>query len=238
VRVAWESVVAAQKASDGDPAASATQAAIEAARSEMKAALALLERLADDVQPSVERQSLCGSAWKRVAMLEAVAGDARAELEAIASMRDRYAKAEELARESGDPELFYPALNCLAAELIVDGGSSDWAGFEADRVRAVRASLEAKAHDDPDFWSVSGLADLRVYDAIARRELADARASIDDQYSDLQKRVRADWLWASVRDQIRFVLSKYAARAPERERNAGDALLTRLETFAQADRRS
>jgi hypothetical protein len=45
--------------------------------------------------------------------------------------------------------------------------------------------------------------------------------------------VSAAWMWASVYDNARFVLQKYAARATAKEGKAAAALLERLATFAQ-----
>lgn len=234
IRLAWESVMPPHADWPRDPAFAATRGeTLHDARTRIKAALDVLERLTDGVQSSIERQSLCGSGWKRMAMVESLAGDERAEREAILAMKRRYATAEAAARDSGDRGVFYPALNCMAAELILDAETPGWPRFDLTRVQAVRASLEAKNDDDPDFWSVGSVADLEVYEAIARNDLAGARASIENLYTDLHGRVPAPWHWASVRDQLRLVLSKYAARAATEDRAAGEALLNSIESFAR-----
>jgi hypothetical protein len=205
-------------------------AAVARARIEIKEALELLQRVCA-VQPNPERESLCGSAWKRLAMVEAMAEDRDRESQAIGAMRDCYARAERLARLNADPTLFYPALNGMAAELIVDLERPGWAGFDADRLAEVRASLLARTQADPDFWSFAGLIELRLYEALSRSRLAAESAAIETAYADLHRRVSAPWLWASHRDQLRFVLS--ARRSlPEAERRAGQQLLAQLETFA------
>ena len=234
IRVAWEAVMPPQADWPRDAAfADARGETLHAARARIKSALDVLERLTDGVQSSIERQSLCGSGWKRMAMVESLAGDERAERDAILAMKQRYATAEAAARDSGDRGVFYPALNCMAAELILDAETPDWPRFDLTRVQAVRASLEAKNDDDPDFWSVGGVADLEVYEAIARNDLAGARASIETLYADLHGRVPAPWHWASVRDQLRLVLSKYSTRAATEDRAAGEALLSSIEGFAR-----
>src|SRR4030095_15814067 len=91
---------------------------------------------------------------------------------AIDNMKKRYQQAEALARASGSDALFYPALNRMAAELIADGGKSSWSGFDADSLAQVEAQLAHKTRDDPDFWSVVGLTELRLYRAVAERRLA------------------------------------------------------------------
>lgn len=201
------------------------------ARADIASALTLLERLAD-LHPSIERESLCGSAWKRKAMLEALAGKPRDEIKAIARMKLRYEKAEFLARRGQDPQLFYPALNRVAAELIVAGGKRGWKGLDAAAIGAIRQNLAAKLRDDPDFWSAVAQTELRVYEAVARGDLAGDQASILREYDDLHRRVKAPWMWASVYDQARFVLPKYGARATPKEQKAVKAVLTRLATLA------
>jgi CHAT domain-containing protein len=226
-RAALEAVTRAPGASDQE----VRRAELTSARAEIAAAIELLEGLAR-IQTTMERESLCGSAWKRMAMLEALAGNAEREGEAIEHMRDRYLRAESLARGSNHPELFYPAQNSMAAELIVDAGKPGWPGFDPERVAAVRASLESKMRDDPDFWSAAGQIELLVYEAIARGELAARRPAIDTEYSDLKSRVSSGWQWSSVRDQLNFVLSRSPALSAE-DRKAAQSMLGVLEGFAR-----
>jgi hypothetical protein len=79
--------------------------ALKSARDEIAAALRLLERAAD-LQPTIERESLCGSAWKRLAMIEAAASNARDEATAIENMKLSYQRAEKIARDTRDDGLF------------------------------------------------------------------------------------------------------------------------------------
>lgn len=227
-RVAWEAV-SPWKAPAGAPP---SRDGLDAARAEIQAALGLLERLADAVQSTSERESLCGSAWKRLAMLESIAERPQAEEQAIGRMKERYARAEDLARRSGGAPVFYPALNCMAAELVSDAAAPGWPGFDPARVEEVWASLEAAAAADPDFWSVAGLVELRLYEAVARGELAGARASLEKDYADLYRRVPSEWLWTSADDQLEFVLSRYRNRVSGAEREAADALQVRLRGYA------
>ena len=143
-------------------------------------------------------------------------------------MKLHYGRAEALARADNDPQLFYPALNRMAAELVVDAGKPRWRKFDPAAVDAARASLAAKARDDPDFWSVVGLTELRVYMAIADRKLAAELDVILGELDDLYARVSAPSEWSSVLDQLRFVLPKYAARASAAEKKAIATLTTHL----------
>lgn len=239
IRLAWESVMPAEAEWPRDQPLAATQReSLDDARNKIKTALEVLDRLTKGIQDSIERASLCASGWKRLAMIEHLAGDEDAERNAIIEMKKRYATAETLARDSKDPNIFYPALNCMAAELILDAGAPDWPGFDETRVRAVNASLDAKNDDDADFWSVAGGAELRLYEAIARNDLAGARSVIDQLYADLRRRVPATRRWASIRDQLHLLLPKYAARASSADREAGETLLRRIEEFARSDQSS
>ncbi len=193
----------------------------------------MLEQLTN-LQPSIERESLCGSAWKRMALLEAEARRPSAEITAIANMKLRYGNAERLARASNDPLLFYPALNRMAAELIVDAARPDWRGFDSAALTEVRKVLAAKTRDDPDFWSVVGLTELRLYEAIAKRALVVELDAIVREYRDLHGRVSATTYWSSVLDQVRFVLPKYGRRATAAEKKAAMALTKYLEGLAEA----
>ncbi len=249
-RLAWDGVERAQvtrdaleRALDSAPAkaraalrrkiASATRelrkVAIES-RAPLTAAVELLERLVA-LQPSMERETLCGSAFKRKAMAEAAAECPEAEAEAIAKMKEHYERAETLGHAAKLPDVYYPALNRMAAEVAVEAARPGWQGFDATAVAAVRESLASKARDDPDFWCVAGLTDLRVYEALGQRRLAAERQAIEGEYDDLYRRVNAPSMWASIQDQMRFVLLRYAQRAASDESQAALGLLEWLESL-------
>jgi len=205
---------------------------LEHARGEIAAALHILEQ-ATALQPTMERESLCGSAWKRLALVEAAARNSRDEAKAIEMMKIHYGRAEQLARAGNSDSLFYPALNRMAAELAADAGKPRWRNFDPVAVADVRASLAAKARDDPDFWSVVGLTELRIYLAIADHKLASELDTVLREFDDLYTRVSAPSEWSSVLDQLRFVLPKYAARATTAEKKAVERLTTHLQGRAR-----
>lgn len=250
VRLAWENVEKLERSArsnGGVGSSEALQAAIEAARAEIDDARKLLESLANSVQTSVERQSLCGSAWKRMALVERIAGQPEKEAAATQRMYERYLQAEELARANKDPELFYPALNRMAAEIIINSGKPGWQGFDPAIVAEVRSNLEAKTKGDPDFWSVAGLVDLRLFEALARRDtpsdscgkLAAAFPGLQGGYEDLYSRVNSMGMWSSVYDQSRFVLDNYEKSAPlQEEKDAVHQLQNLLQQMANGTRRS
>ena len=59
-------------------------------------------------------------------------------------------------------------------------------------------------------------------------------AKIGSEYEDLHGRVSASWKWASVHEQMQFVLVRYSVSAPEK-RAAGE-LLKHLEAFTADER--
>jgi hypothetical protein len=99
VREAWSSVEAASKSGKGK------RRVVESARKAVEQNVKLLEDLVA-LQPSLERQSLLGSAYKRLAMIEAAGGGD--EEGAIRKMKEHYGRAEKLGREGGQPNVFLP----------------------------------------------------------------------------------------------------------------------------------
>ena len=262
VRLAWETVAKAQRqrensaalmkqagagrrASDRKARAAAKRsfaaadralrASLTSARSSVREAMTLLEKLVA-VQPTVERESLCGSAYKHLALIAAAADRPAEERQAIAAMKVHYERAAVIARERQASNAFYPGLNYLAAELALNTGRRGWKGADASIVEATGKSLDARNLADPDFWSVVGQTELQMYKVLAGGgTLASARDALERGYQDLHKRVSAPWMWASVYDTTRFVLHKYTAHATAKERKAAAAILERLATFAKAD---
>ena len=214
----------ANKAKVGSPA-------MAQARDDITQALHGLQAIAS-LQPTLERHSLCGSAWKRLAMLERKAGDAAAESVALQQAADAYTRAEAIALAGEDANLFYPALNRMALELVVHIGKKGWKGFAADTSAAVRRSLVHKSQTDPDFWCYAGLVEADVYEAVAARQLAARLSGLEGRYAELHGRVSASTMWGSVADQADFLLVPYAAGASGAEKSAAEALLKRLRGFA------
>jgi hypothetical protein len=206
--------------------------AIAAGRKAIASAIELLGNVSA-LERTMERESLLGSAFKRLAMIEAAAGDDAREARAIAKMKTYYGQAEALGRKNQLPDFFYPALNRMAAELVLNAGRPGWKKFDAADVATVQQNLANKVRDDADFWSVVGLTELSLYQALANGDLTGRLDSIIGDYERLHARVSAGWRWSSVYDQARFVLPKYASAASARERKAAEALLNRLKTLAE-----
>jgi hypothetical protein len=209
------------------------KAVVDESRRTMLDAIKLLKTLVT-IQPSMERKSLLGSAYKRLALVEAAAGRKSNEMVAIERMKAYYAEAEQLGRDGSVADIFYPALNHLMADLAVHAGTPGWPGLSPLSVETVRNSLAAKVRDDPDFWSVVGETELRLYEALSGGTLATERAQIERELTDLAGRVAATRLWGSVHDNARFLLPKYAARVSGDEQQAADGILSLLERLAGA----
>ncbi len=210
-------------------------AALDAARSEIALALHDLETLAT-LQPTMERHSLCGSAHKRMGMLETKAGRPAQATTSLLAAAEAYRRAEALAAATQVPELlFYPALNRMALELVAHLGRSDWPGFQPEATAAAQHSLRAKATSDPDFWCYASVIELDVYVAVSEGRLAGALAGVLTAYAELHGRVSGTNLWASVADQAQFVLGAYAEAArgkDDKEAEAARTLQAQLQDYA------
>jgi hypothetical protein len=216
-----------------DAAEHALAGAVHDARAQINVAIDLLGKLVS-LHATMERESLYGSAYKRLAMIEAVAGQTEDDVRAVREMKKHYQQAEMLGRRSQPLEFFYPALNHIAADMVLNFGRRGWHGLDPDAVAAVRTSLETKARDDPDFWSILGQTELRLYQALASGELAKSRAALEQEYEELHARVSSARTWATVYDTARFVLPRYASRASATEKHAAEALLKRLRGLAHS----
>ena len=126
--------------------------------------MALLDSLLA-VGATVERESLYGSAYKRLAIIEAAAGHEDEEIDAISRMKDHYEAAEQIARASASGgnrpvNVYYPAMNRIAAQLALEGGTSRATSLDAETIAIVQESMAAAP---VDFWSVVGQTELKMY---------------------------------------------------------------------------
>ena len=195
--------------------------------SEIDAGIVLLEKLVS-IQPSMERWSMLGSAYKRLAMVLDAAGEPSSN--AIAEMKSRYRQAEQAGRKAKLPNVFYPMLNLIAAELVSRGRARKPLG--PDRVTEIRQALELQMRDDPEFWAAAGQIELTMYEALASSEgLSSRLRQIMVAYRDLNARVKAKSMWASVYDQAGFVLPRAIPRTAKAEMRAAAQLLELLRSF-------
>ncbi len=194
-------------------------------------ALALLEALRR-VEDTMERASLVGAVYKRKALVDAAAGRRSRVLADLRLMKACYQRARAIGTKSGERNLYYPAANCLAADVALNAGTRRWAGLDPGLAAIAGQSLEARNRSDADFWSVVGDIELRQYEALAARKLAASRTTLETDYLDLYTRLPAIRMWASVYDNACLILSNYAERVRGRERAAAAGLLASLRAFA------
>jgi CHAT domain-containing protein len=196
--------------------------------------LDLLRKL-QAMENTMERESLVGSAYKRQALID-LAADRRGQVERdLRRMKASYERARVIGEKSGATDLYYPASNCLVADVALNAGRRGWRGFDAELLSSVRESLNAKKGHDANFWSVVGAIELRQFEALAAKKLASERGPLEKAYQDLHKRVTGTRMWGSVYDTAVLVFRNYADRASEREKQAASALLELLRGFAHPD---
>jgi CHAT domain-containing protein len=213
------------------------RARVASSRAEIRQVLGQLETLSS-LAPTIERHSLCGSTWKRLAILEAKAGATSAAAKARASAAKAYGRAEALALELDHPDLFYPGMNRMATSLAAHDGPTGWPGFDAETVARVRASLQKRCLSDPDFWCMVGLIEVDAYEAAAAGKLHEALAGLLERAQDLQGRVAAPRWWDSVAVTADFALAHWRDQALAKGTPEGDALrdwLARLRSYAAMD---
>jgi hypothetical protein len=245
VRQAWRQVEEAGRQLEAAGAASPGQEspakALEQFQLKLQQSRDLMQRGMEALQQLVtigvtmERLSMCGSAQKRLAMLERKAGDRAAELKALTAMTYWYGEAEIVAAAGASADVFYPALNKMAAECILNAGDLVWGGFNELSLASLRQILEQKRLKDPDFWSMVAVAELNLYEALAKRTLATRLTTIRDFYGNLYQRIKDPGPWGSVRDQLDFVLPSYIERVGQTdpaEAEAAKALLTEVQVYA------
>ncbi|MCB1995890.1 MAG: CHAT domain-containing protein, partial [Rhodoferax sp.] len=214
----------AESAARGTPVGSDER---EAARQTIPDAARQLEALAT-LQPTAERHSLCGSAWKRLAMLERLADPAAAQ-SASHQADAAYARAEAIALAQDAPDLFYPVVNRLACVLAQPGRSA----LDATLVERARLSAQRKVTEAPDFWSVVGLVEIDAFVAAARGRLAAELPALLARLEDLHVRVPAPKSWRSVHDNAEYALRARAGTSAG-EPQAITAWLDRLRACAGA----
>ena len=204
-----------------------------AARAGIEAGIAQLQKLAA-VQPTIERESLLGSAFKRLTMIEWAAGrKGEAQTALVASVK-HYGVAEGMARKSGADNLFYPAKNCIGGELRAAFLGKRAPQLDPDRLKTVSDSLNHAATSAPDFWSVVGQTELQVLAALAKGTLASVEPALTASLRELKKRVPAVRMWDSVWNEALFTLEPYKGVASPAEKRAAQSLLDALGEMAKA----
>jgi CHAT domain/Lecithin:cholesterol acyltransferase len=204
-------------------------AALAAARQALVQALDELLALAR-MQPTIERWSLCGSAAKRLAQLDLHNGDPKAFETGLGTALAHYSAAEELAARTEHPNLFYPGLNRMAIELVLNLAAKGGA-FNSPNSQRVADSLNAQHRSAPDFWSNADLVNLALYGAMASGQLVKQKSTIVKAYAALHRRMQKPGDWASVADQAVFVLNAYGDSSAEKA--AMQEVVDQLEGYAR-----
>ena len=235
--LAW--LVAAVAAPDGSASLRAAEqqanVRVRSATSaaEIDGAIKLMQQLGA-IQPSVERATLLGSAYKRLTLIEAARGRGDASRAALEKAVQAYAQAEQIAVDSAASNPFYPAMNRLAAQARLAIVQRQPIVLDALRLAAIRDALARKALADPDFWSVAGQTELAVLEALAQGRLAGALPAVLASFSELHQRVAAPHSWASVYEHGLFLLRAYelSEGRDANEASAAASLLQALAGFA------
>jgi CHAT domain-containing protein len=204
-----------------------------AARAMIEAGIDQLARLVA-LQTTVERESLLGSAWKRLVLLESRSGKDVASMKALEKMVTHYANAEAIACRAQADNLYYPAKNGISAELRLAFLSGRAPRLTEARLSAVRESLDKAATERPDFWSVVGQTELSLLEALAQRRLAGSAPGLLHAFRELKARVPSSSGWDSVYTEARFTLEPYEQVANGGEQRAACEILAGLKALAAA----
>jgi CHAT domain-containing protein/tetratricopeptide (TPR) repeat protein len=190
-----------------------------------------IERLARLValQPTSERESLLGAAYKRLTMAEWKAGHQDQAQAALDEMVKHCGVAETMARQSGASNLFYPAKNSISADVRAAFLREELPQLADERIKAVRDSLLKAVAEDPSFWSVVGQTELLILEALGKGQLAAGEPAFSASLRDLKSRVPANWMWNSVYNEAQFTLLPYIDKmAGDTEKRAAQRLLALL----------
>ena len=201
------------------------------ARDDINAGIEQLQRVLA-VRPTIEREDLLGSAYKRLTMVEWRAGHKLAARAALDAVVKHYNAAEAMARKIDADNLYYPTKNGISAELRAAFLKKHLPRLDEARIAAASDSLRKAATDRPDFWSVVGQTELLILAALAKGQLVDAEPGVTASLLDLKARVPAAWMWDSVYNEAQFTLEPYIAMAGAAERRAAQKILDALQTMA------
>lgn len=208
------------------------------ARKDIEEGIAQLGRLAA-VKPTLERESLLGSAYKRLTMIEWRAGRKSEAKKALKDAIWHYGVAETIAVRQGADNLYYPAKSGISAELRAAFLAKRLPDFADDRMKAAADSLSKAATDKPDFWSVVGQTELNMLAALAKGQLASAEPAFTTALRTLKARVPSLQMWDSVYKEAQFTLEPYIAMVDKAEKSvaekqAAQRLLEALKALSKA----
>ena len=205
----------------------AARADLSHGRADLESAITHLGRLVA-MQPTIEREMLLASAWKRLARRlsgERADGD---ELEALRATALHYGNAERMARSESLDHLAYASKNAIGAELRLALLQGRTLRLDAARLAATDAALSKTLTEAPDFWSAVAPIEFRMLVACARQRLAPEAAALVHHFHELHARVASVPMWNSVHEEARFTLEPYAHNARPAEKRAASLVLETL----------
>ena len=186
-------------------------------------AVAALDKLVGLAGATVERHSLRGGSYKRLASI--LHGDKRRA--ALERMRACYADAEALAREQGDPP-FYPQLMVATAEILEQHATGAKAGRSRSRRLREVAELQRLRAEPEDFWAGVAVGDALLLAAIGDGEISDEEENeIVAAYLEPWRRGGSRLKLSSVTEQLEF-LAVMLADGPEATESTRQALIGSL----------
>ncbi|WP_157272041.1 CHAT domain-containing protein [Azohydromonas aeria] len=163
--------------------------------------------------PTVERLSLLGAAYKRLAWVRLWAGLADEQGEALLQMADAYGQALKCSDDDGS----YAFTNWAVARLLVDelvprplpdGVPQDWRQRLTDLVAEQGQSAQRRQQADPDFWNEAAVADLALVSLLLAGDAAacdKAAQQAIDGYGNAMARGASPRNASSVREHLRFM---------------------------------
>lgn len=179
-----------------------------------------LRSLTEACGKTLERLSLVGSAYKRLARIST--GEMRTE--ALASMEEAYRVAREWGQTHNAPELYYPWSQELGGKVLLSLRRNETAELDCE---GLRSSLRPAVSDD--FWLRILPADLRLLELVSDGDLPEPEQDdIIATYQKAWKDAGSNRELRSVLDQVGFLHSMLGDLRPEK-----DGLLDALQTLRQ-----
>jgi CHAT domain-containing protein len=212
----------------------ARRAAIISARATIKAEIARIEQLTE-FEETMERSDILGAAMKRLSELEKLDGRAAAARRAVEGMARYYRRGLDLAHERNADNLFYPAINVVAAELVLGDPSRKkrQTQLPASLFDDARRSIKAKNKQSPDFWTLVAEPQLRLYEGLLKATIIKEAPAVVRELRDVHRRSQGTAQWSSVEDTLRFVLDPYLKRAGKKAGHAARSVLAEIEKLAK-----
>jgi len=217
----------------------ARRTAVASARATIKAEIDRFEQLSA-FDETVERANMLGSAMKRLSELEKADGRGVASKRALQEMARHYRRAFELGHERKVDNLFYPAINLVAAEIAL--GARTGKKYAPERWSSLfddaRRSVQTKNRQSPDFWTLVAEPELRLYEALLRGSIVKQAPAIITGFRDVHRRSQGVAQWSSVIDTLRFALDPYLARATKPAAKAARSVLAGIMDLSKPRPRS